>query len=387
MNTKTILPIILGIFLLANVSALSIYGTWEDGSKDMKITFGQSVEFDAEFFTMDAPMEISIIMYSLDNENFEKEFETKTIIKDGAYNTWYTINTNVYSEPGNYEIVLSASDRMIKGGISETLTLKIVPAGEDVTKPVIEIFAPEEGKTYNSVESLHYKITDENLKTCEYSTDNGETKEIFECESGVERTIEINAKNGENTWTIYAEDEFGNENSESVTFTVDPDAEDTTAPSITIVRPKEDKEYNKDHIEFKIISDEELERAWFVLDSEEEIDMENTYDNVFIYDVKDLSEGRHTVTFYAKDLAGNEAEKTIDFRIDTTDDSDDDESENDDYYDNEYQNQFDDPNVINLGDEEPSSENNKKISSLWVWILIIAIIIVVIIIILLRLAM
>ena len=105
-----------------------------------------------------------------------------------------------------------------------TLLVKDVPEtepepDEDTIPPVITIISPVNGATYDlHITSLQYTAFDENLDFCEYSLDNGVTRIEVTCG---EEITGLSSVEGENTWTIYATDTFGNEASESVKFNVE----------------------------------------------------------------------------------------------------------------------------------------------------------------------
>ena len=93
----------------------------------------------------------------------------------------------------------------------------------DNVKPVITINYPMNGKTYGSyITELKYTATDENLKSCFYSTNNKD-KIAVSCNDAIKG---LESKQGTNTWTIYAEDSYGNSAEKSITFTIKLDDED-----------------------------------------------------------------------------------------------------------------------------------------------------------------
>ncbi len=137
------------------------------------------------------------------------------------------------------------------------------------------------------------------------------------------------------------------------------DPSDTTAPVITVITPKDGKEYDKSELTFKIEVDK-IAEVTFVLDNEPEVTMD--YQGMsngvltFTYDV-DLDDGDYKVKFYAVDAAGNKARKTIEFSIDTEDEEKDKnvktiKSDEDEYYEDLYLDQFNQPDVIYLGEED-----------------------------------
>jgi len=101
---------------------------------------------------------------------------------------------------------------------------------------------------------------------------------------------------------------------------------DTTAPVITVVSP--DKVESSSTILFKIKTNEPA-TAWFnVKDLTTNRTMNAEAGNVFTYSLKNMKEGEYTVRFYARDLAGNLAEKQIRFEIDFTDNHQNNDDEN-----------------------------------------------------------
>jgi len=95
----------------------------------------------------------------------------------------------------------------------------------------------------------------------------------------------------------------------------------TTAPVITIITPEQDKEYDDSELTFEVEVDE-IAEVTFGLDGGSEITMD--YQGIsngiltFTYTVTLLSDGDHTVTFYATDATRNTARATVDFSVDTT---------------------------------------------------------------------
>jgi len=260
---------------------------------------------------------------------------------------WLSINSTTglitgtaheISSDESYNIEVEVSDG--NGGTNTqtyTLTVKDVPPEEDITVPKITILSPQ-STTYSShIEELHYKIYDENIDVCEYSIDNGQTKHELDCNNGENTYINLNSVEGENTWIVYAKDKAGNTANKTVTFTIDTSVEDKDAPIIIIISP-ENKKYETSTIKLKIITNEDA-TVWFNLNNGEDIPMFNLEDHIFTYTLT-LSDGQHTVTFYATDAARNVAKVTIEFTIDTTDSDDDKDKDNDKKYTNYYQSNY-----------------------------------------------
>lgn len=213
---------------------------------------------------------------------------------------------------GNYTVTYAVSDST--GNIAMlTRTVRVVASGTDVIAPIVTISSPVDGTTYNNITSLRFIATDANLNSCAYSIDNGTTRIPVACASGVLTNIPLIAVNGTNTWIVYATDNAGNEGSDTVSFTIDPSAIDTTAPVINVIVPVEDREYTSDRITFRIITDENATASLRVNNGSLRT-MVDAGNNTFTYAIT-LSNGDYTVTFYAEDATGNEAQESITFSV------------------------------------------------------------------------
>lgn len=142
---------------------------------------------------------------------------------------------------------------------------------------------------------------------------------------------------------------------------------DTTAPIITVISPKDGKEYDCDEIDFKITTNEAVREAWFIIDGDS-----TTMDklsNTKFSETLTLDDGDYEVIFYAEDLVGNIGYKEVEFSIDTDDGDDDDDNNkdkvnndaryiDDEYYKNKYFDQFQETgSVINIDNTETYKTN------------------------------
>lgn len=155
---------------------------------------------------------------------------------------------------------------------------------------------------------------------------------------------------------------------QSLFLTVEGEAPDTTAPTITVVSPINETEYDDDTLVFEITTDEACTVSFELNNDDNEITMAEVDTNTYRYTLSELAEGEYVVEFEAEDLAGNEAESVIvEFSIvfDEEDDDDDDDDETidggvytsglldfdeDDPEDAAYLNQFE-PKTITLSEE------------------------------------
>ena len=127
-----------------------------------------------------------------------------------------SVNTNIV---GIYTVTYTSMDSSGNIG-TNTRTVNVI--ANDTTPPVISILFPSNGGNYdeNDVTTLQVQITDANLQSCWYRK-NGGSSIFFTCTSGSIINIPTNPADGSNTWTVYANDTFGNQASTSVTFDVE----------------------------------------------------------------------------------------------------------------------------------------------------------------------
>ncbi len=313
---KYLLLSVMSLLLLSSVSAVVTYAEFNDLTKSATINFGDTINFQVDFLTMNAPMQVKVELFN-SSDNVVYTF-IDTTINGKEYKGNYNLTKEIYLSNGNFKIGVSASDKL--SSVYDELSVKINPVItpiNDTTKPTIEILGPVANNTYSTqVKFLNFIATDAHLSKCEYSKDNGVTKTVVACTSGVLTTVSLSSVEGANRWIVYAEDSSGNKNTEEVSFSVNSSLTDTTAPTIRIISPEKNKEYSKEKITFKVTTDEDA-KVYFSLDGDDKIKMSNPYDHVFTYTL-DLSDKEHTVTFYATDTAGNTAKKSVDFSNDYT---------------------------------------------------------------------
>ncbi len=117
--------------------------------------------------------------------------------------------TGITFDEGWNEFQIDAND---SAGNSDQ---KVINFFIDSIIPNIEIDYPINNTYYNEVLWLNYTANDTNLNDCWYSLDRGATNSTkVSCEDD----FQINGTEGQNNWTVYADDTIGNLNSSSVTF-------------------------------------------------------------------------------------------------------------------------------------------------------------------------
>jgi hypothetical protein len=116
---KILILFAVGIFLISSASAMIVLGGWNNGIEDhITITNGQSIIFNADFGTMHRPMTISAKLYN-SGDNLIYTF-LNTTIDDYSYQPTYNITPAIYSTSGNYELILTGTD---KANSSDSITL------------------------------------------------------------------------------------------------------------------------------------------------------------------------------------------------------------------------------------------------------------------------
>lgn len=180
----------------------------------------------------------------------------------------------------------------------------------DTTEPFVNITYPLNGAYYDTqLTSLNYDATDTNLYQCWYSTDFGLTNSTPGTCTG---SFSVNSVEGQNNWTVYAIDSFGNENSSSVTF-----YQDTIMPEIEIIQPL-NQTYATTSLEYKIKVNEPAESCLLTLDDfVTNTTMNKVNSTYFNYTNSSISSGDYNVKFACTDLAGNLGYNSSEFTVQT----------------------------------------------------------------------
>ena len=174
---KLLSMIVFALFLIGSVNAMLVYGDWQDSSQSLctlrddvgncqgiSITQGQSIDFNADFVSINPPMTIKIILYN-SQDNIIKTFESNLIINENSHFATYTIDSSIYNSPGNYELVLSANDKINSDTHSLFLTINSI---QDTNKPVITLLGDNsitiiQGTTYTDAGATAYDQEDGDL--------------------------------------------------------------------------------------------------------------------------------------------------------------------------------------------------------------------------------
>jgi M6 family metalloprotease-like protein/PGF-pre-PGF domain-containing protein len=135
----------------------------------------------------------------------------------GSGTLWYKNKTNLFN--GNYTFKVYVNDSVNNTDVTETRWVVIqAPLAVNIEIP--------ENTTYNYIPSLNYTISGISIDECWYTLDNGKTNTTLINCTGQDNI----GSEGFNTLTVYINDTLGNQNSSTVSFTID-----TVKPTVTNV--------------------------------------------------------------------------------------------------------------------------------------------------------
>jgi len=204
---------------------------------------------------------------------------------------------------GLYFFNASANDSA--GNINWTET-RNVTIFYDVTFPQVSIIYPE-NTTYNvNVSTLNYTITEANPDKCWYSLNGGQNNVTITCGNNV---TGLTSTEGSNTWIVWANDIAGNINTSSITFNKDTISLNITSTFVSPYDPA--VAYN---VTLNAIATDN-------------IGISGIFVNITLPDTTVITRsmpmsnytiqipGRHNVTFWANDTAGNVGNSSADYFI------------------------------------------------------------------------
>jgi len=141
---------------------------------------------------------------------------------NGGTNTTLTgcQNATINVSEGSVAINIYANDSVNNINNSESVTFNV-----DLTYPEITITFPENISYSTNISALNYTYVESNCNSVWYSLNGGtDNSTTYSCGTNF---TSLTSSEGSNTWTIYMNDTFGNENSTSITF-----FKDTVYPTI-----------------------------------------------------------------------------------------------------------------------------------------------------------
>jgi len=232
------------------------------------------------------------------------------ILDESLEKTWYILNTNPtkYFFESNNTINQTAWNSLSDGlntihfyanDSASNEIYESVNVYKDSNYPSINIISPIENEIFNNtIPDFTVRIIDENLDKMWYTLAGDLTKYFF-LENG---TLEgwSGLSDGQINITFYANDSAGNLNSAFVKV-----KKDTSIPIINIISPIGGFFNNTPPSFIVEISDSNLEKMWYTLNTE----ITNYYfeinESIDINGWNSIPDGLVNITFYANDSAGN----------------------------------------------------------------------------------
>ena len=229
-------------------------------------------------------------------------------IDGGLHNYSFTENgmINQYAWNGaaeeNITLTFYASDKPGNIGTEEVMIAK------DYEAPTVNINSPDSGDIFGSTApSFNVRITDDYLVSMWYTIDLGVHNYTFTTNSTINQTAWDAMSDGAITLRFYANDTLGHIGSAGVNI-----IKDTVAPVIIINSPVEGDKFGKNVPLFNItVIEDNLDVLWYSFDGG--TTMGSITDNIiFVQRAWDaVAKGNVTITFYARDFAGNEVTEEV----------------------------------------------------------------------------
>jgi len=232
---------------------------------------------------------------------------------------WYTLDGGLhnYTFTDNGTIDPTAWGMISEGNVTLTFYASDIPGNigsadviivKDFEAPVININSPTPDEYFGSTTpSFNARITDDYLDVMWYTLDGGLHNYTFTANSTIDQPAWNAMADGAVILKFYANDTFSHIGSAEVSI-----IKDTTAPVIIINSPAEGDSFGSSAPLFNItITEDNLEAIWYSFDGG--VTTYTVTDNT-IFDQTAwaaLAQGDVTITFYARDLAGNEASESV----------------------------------------------------------------------------
>jgi len=258
---------------------------------DKTVEIGNTVSFDGSRSTASNGSEITTYQWDLDG--------------DGNFDSTGVIVSWRYTQVGRYTVTLKVTDNM---GVSDidTCIVNVV----DTVNPTISIASPNDGDILNTQSvTIYWSGSDfgSGIDHYEIKIDSDTWKNVGTASSYTFTSL----SDGTHTVYVKAVDVAGNEAIDSIEIIID-----TEEPSVAITSPRNDSMFNSNAITIH----------WTGSDSNSGIDHyeiqvdSGSWNNVGMstsYTISSLTDGSHTVYVKAIDKAGNSAEDSVSFTVDT----------------------------------------------------------------------
>ena len=213
----------------------------------------------------------------------------------------------------------------------------------DTQKPIVDSLQPSNGSTLTAFNSLRAVVKDSTIVSSVSSGINPDSISLivdgqvindfsYDPASGLLAYQPTFGQQDAREYRVLLEvsDVVGNISQTEIRFQTDPDEEDTIPPTIAGLFPRNGQIINSQQLEGLELSasiydvGSGLSAVWVRLDGQtinlssvENIDVSTTSEDKVSIKPSQLSEGKHSLTVYAKDKSGNETVINSDFVVDT----------------------------------------------------------------------
>ncbi|KKK71063.1 hypothetical protein LCGC14_2917710, partial [marine sediment metagenome] len=252
-----------------------------------------------EFNLSISDLNLEQFWYTIDGsvENFTSVSSGINIISLGQF-VWDSLSE------GSHTITFFANDTA--GNIDS----EVIIVNKDTTLPVIIVNSPNSGADFGiNFPEFNLTVTDLNLEQFWYTIDGG-VESFASVSSGINiisfgQPVWDSLAEGSHTITFFANDTDGN-----IGFEVIIVNKDTILPVIVVNSPISGAEFGTTFPDFNLtVSDLNLEQLWYTVDGGAE-NFVSVSSGINIISLAQpvwdsLTEGSHTITFFANDTAGN----------------------------------------------------------------------------------
>ncbi|MFH1308045.1 MAG: hypothetical protein ABIH72_04290, partial [archaeon] len=175
-------------------------------------------------------------------------------LDNGNTNTSFIPNTTITASAGNNLLIVYLNDTSGNTGFA-SVSFTILTAS-----PLLSIIFPENLAYNHNITSLNYSVSDTDLDSCWYSITGLVNISIF-CGANI---TGLQALQGWNTWSVYANDSVSSLSSASVNFYVD-----SLPPEISLINPLFNSEQSSSAITFSFNATDlsSIENCTLIIDS------------------------------------------------------------------------------------------------------------------------
>lgn len=249
------------------------------------------------------------------SENSLGNYENHSVDISGTHG-WlnYTILGSKLTLPGTYFCNFYTKD--IAGNSNSTSISFNV---NDVTPPMLTVFVPDEGYTYNQENLTLSLITNENASSVWFNFNNSAINQTMNSITLTSWNYNLTSlPNADYNITFWANDTFGNiGTSGKISFTINLAEGDTIPPVITIDTISNKSYQSSTSLQLNITSNENLKWAGYRLNGGNLTTMANTSLRNWNSPLIGLgNESTNILIIYANDTSDNQANKTIVFYVD-----------------------------------------------------------------------